>query len=85
MSFHYLESFNKLCDVDTHNREAPTPQNFYCKNRSVKEVIERSPDWKKVTNPSKPVAPVVQFKVVKQQESRPILYILLDGGISQVG
>jgi hypothetical protein len=85
MSYHYLKPFHRFCNFETHNREAPNPQNLYCKFRSVREVIERSPDWKRVTKSPRKATPPMNFKVVRNQKSKPLLYILLDGGISQVG
>lgn len=81
MSYHYLPTFESFCNFDTHDRSKPTPQNFYCRYKSVMEVIQETPDWKKVTRNA--TAGRVNFSVVKMSKN-PLLYILLDAGITQV-
>jgi hypothetical protein len=81
MSYHYLPTFESFCDSETHDISKPTPQNFYCRYKSVMEVMEESFDWKQTVIPN--VAKRIEFKVVKNSPT-PLLYILLDSGITDV-
>ncbi|XP_021958332.2 uncharacterized protein LOC110854228 [Folsomia candida] len=79
MSYHHLPTFEAFCNFETHDRAKPTPQNYYCRYKSVMEVMETTPDWKMVTEQN--TAGRVNFTVVKKSP-KPMLYILLDAGFT---
>lgn len=81
MSYHHLPTFEAFCNFETHDRAKPTPQNYYCRYKSVMEVMETTPDWKMVTEQN--TAGRVNFTVVKKSP-KPMLYILLDAGFTHV-
>ncbi|OXA45750.1 Calcium-activated chloride channel regulator 4A [Folsomia candida] len=81
MSYHYLPTFEAFCKNETHDVSQPTPQNYYCRYTSVMDVMKNTSDWKMVTGNN--TAGRIGFRVVTRSE-KPMLYILLDAGFTQV-
>lgn len=61
-----ITSAVKFCNEESHNREAPSPQNKMCESRSTWEVISNSEDFKNTTpmeeSPPSPVFSLLRIR-----------------------
>jgi hypothetical protein len=78
MHLHSLPTVTQFCEAGTHDRESPNKQNTFCQQESAWDTIRKSPEFNTGEELDGPMPPMVR-KVVKYT-SRPLFYLLLDGG-----
>ena len=68
---------NSFCDSTNHDRTAPNKQNYWCRNRSIKTVISKTPDFTSTPStlpPSTNTTPAFNYYTPAPQA----VYIVLD-------
>ncbi|CAG7818395.1 unnamed protein product [Allacma fusca] len=83
MSFPQLRNVRFFCDDTTHNRKAPTKQNFLCEGKSTAEVIYGHPDFRQLgfRDPSLSV-PTPEFIVKQITQPRFVLLVEETGNMN---
>ena len=78
MNFQWVESIDRLCGENSHDKLVPNRQNLYCNFKSIWEVIRSSPDFNTLSGNSGSTVPEIEYHVAHNRIEKPVLYILLD-------
>lgn len=73
----YIFQTTKFCDDSNHDRTAPNRQNHFCRNRSIKTVIENSRDFRGVNQPLPQTTNTMPTFNIQVAASK-VVYVVLD-------
>ena len=78
MFMQFMPTANRFCDSTNHDRTAPNKQNFYCRNRSIKTIMNSRPDFTSSTQNPLPSNTNTNPVITYSQPAPQTIFIVMD-------